>query len=74
LAVAGDPQSLAREAVPLVCDSNRYAETCRRAVEWAERFSWDATAAALFDVAESISSEVDHARPSVFVNTAAARW
>jgi glycosyltransferase involved in cell wall biosynthesis len=74
LAVAGDPQSLAREAVPLVCDSIRYAETCRRAVEWAERFSWDATAAALFDVAESISSEVDHARPSVFVNTAAARW
>jgi glycosyltransferase involved in cell wall biosynthesis/O-antigen/teichoic acid export membrane protein len=53
LASAGDPASLGAEAVSLVADADQYAATCVRAVEWADQFSWDRTAAELLSLAQT---------------------
>jgi glycosyltransferase involved in cell wall biosynthesis/O-antigen/teichoic acid export membrane protein len=47
LARAGDPEALARSSVELVANTAGYAETRKAAIEWAERFSWETTAAEL---------------------------
>jgi glycosyltransferase involved in cell wall biosynthesis len=52
LARAGDPDSLAASAVSLVADGKRYAKMRGAASAWAERFSWDATASELLNIAE----------------------
>jgi glycosyltransferase involved in cell wall biosynthesis/O-antigen/teichoic acid export membrane protein len=52
LARAGDPGSLAANAVSLVADGERYARMRGAGIAWAERFSWDVTAAELLSIAE----------------------
>jgi glycosyltransferase involved in cell wall biosynthesis/O-antigen/teichoic acid export membrane protein len=56
LAAAGDPESLAANAVSLVGDVRQYGALRRAAIEWADRFSWDATAAQLMSAAEAEGS------------------
>jgi glycosyltransferase involved in cell wall biosynthesis/O-antigen/teichoic acid export membrane protein len=51
LAAAGNADELAGQALSLVTDPQRYEDLRRAAVDWAERFSWDATAARLAEVA-----------------------
>jgi glycosyltransferase involved in cell wall biosynthesis len=72
LARAGDSQSLADEALAIVRNPDRYTEMCRAATQWAESFTWDATAEALLDVVESARS-VDRTASPVFTDTATAR-
>jgi glycosyltransferase involved in cell wall biosynthesis/O-antigen/teichoic acid export membrane protein len=65
LAAAGDPQALAAKATALVVDRQRYEAMQRAAVAWAGRFSWDATAVELLQLAlgsatsEPIAEEAD---------------
>jgi glycosyltransferase involved in cell wall biosynthesis len=59
LARAGDSDSLAANAVSLVADGERYARMRGAAIAWAERFSWDITAAELLNIAE-----LEHSRHS----------
>jgi len=54
LATAGDPDALAREAVALLEDPERYEAMREGAAAWAAQFSWDATAEQLFELARSI--------------------
>jgi len=53
LARTGDPEALARHALELVRDTERYAAMRREALAWAQRFSWDDTAWRLADVVGS---------------------
>jgi glycosyltransferase involved in cell wall biosynthesis/O-antigen/teichoic acid export membrane protein len=57
LASAGDAEALARSAVELVVDAARYAQTCRGARAWAERFSWETTASELLAFAPRDADE-----------------
>jgi glycosyltransferase involved in cell wall biosynthesis len=57
LAPAGNPEALARSAIELVADAARFAETCREAKSWAERFSWEATASELIGFAPRDADE-----------------
>jgi glycosyltransferase involved in cell wall biosynthesis/O-antigen/teichoic acid export membrane protein len=50
LADAGNPVALAHQATRLLQDADAYAAMAAGAKEWADRFSWDATAEQLFDV------------------------
>jgi len=66
LAQAGDPAALAAQAVTLIADADRYRAARRKAIAWAEGFSWDRTAADLFTIALSgspadVSIRVDDA-------------
>jgi glycosyltransferase involved in cell wall biosynthesis len=51
LAPAGDPAALGTRAAALVADERRYATMRSAAAEWAESFSWEATAAGLMQLA-----------------------
>jgi glycosyltransferase involved in cell wall biosynthesis len=52
LASPGEPEALAHEALALLGDAGSYREMSRHATEWAEQFSWDATARGLLEVIE----------------------
>ena len=60
LAAPGDPADMARRAVELVLDRDRYEATAREARTWADRLSWDATASDLLRRLEAVASR----RPS----------
>jgi glycosyltransferase involved in cell wall biosynthesis/O-antigen/teichoic acid export membrane protein len=72
LAVAGDPESLAEQALTLIADSEVYEGTRLAALAWAESFSWDATAEALLELARSRSiPQHEAAAPRLLVRSAA---
>jgi glycosyltransferase involved in cell wall biosynthesis len=72
LAVAGDPESLAEQALTLIADSEVYEGTRLAALAWAESFSWDATAEALLELARSRSiPHHEAAAPRLLVRSAA---
>ena len=56
LATPGDPDALAREAVALLEDQERYEAMREAAVAWAKNFSWDATAEQLLEGARSAAA------------------
>jgi glycosyltransferase involved in cell wall biosynthesis/O-antigen/teichoic acid export membrane protein len=51
LSPAGDVEALAGEACSLLADAERYGRMREAAIAWAGRFSWDATAMKLLDIA-----------------------
>jgi glycosyltransferase involved in cell wall biosynthesis/O-antigen/teichoic acid export membrane protein len=53
LVPAGDPEALGSAAIALVGEPERYESLRRAAMEWAETFSWDATAEGLLAFAQS---------------------
>jgi glycosyltransferase involved in cell wall biosynthesis len=72
LAVAGDPESLAEQALTLIADREAYEDTRLAAIEWATSFSWDATAEALLELARSRSVQRHEAvAPPLLVRSAA---
>ena len=62
LATAGDPASLGAAAISLVADGARYTTMREAAIAWAERFSWEATADELLDIAAVAGSRHASAR------------
>ena len=54
LAQPGDPADLARQALTLVSDEQRYRTTREAASAWASEFSWDAMAQDLLGVVETL--------------------
>jgi glycosyltransferase involved in cell wall biosynthesis/O-antigen/teichoic acid export membrane protein len=53
LVPAGDPVELARAAIDLYADTERYSDMSRHAADWADQFSWNETARQLLDVVEA---------------------
>jgi glycosyltransferase involved in cell wall biosynthesis/O-antigen/teichoic acid export membrane protein len=71
LADAGDPRSLARSAVELVGDETAYRRFAAEARSWAATFSWDRTAAELWQQVERVRG-VEQAPPRALVGVGVA--
>ena len=68
LAPAGDPEALGLRAAALVSDEMRYGAMRAAAIEWAEGFSWEATAAGLMQLAlgfEPATAMIERPRSAV---------
>jgi glycosyltransferase involved in cell wall biosynthesis len=54
LAEPGDPSALARQALSLVRDGDRFSVLQGEAIEWASGFSWESTAACLLQLVDEL--------------------
>jgi glycosyltransferase involved in cell wall biosynthesis/O-antigen/teichoic acid export membrane protein len=55
LARPGDPAELARQALSLIADEQRYGTMSQAAAEWASQFSWDQMARDLLGVVDALA-------------------
>jgi glycosyltransferase involved in cell wall biosynthesis len=73
LAAAGDPDTLAAEALALISDLDVYERTRHAAMEWAQSFSWDRTADELLELVESLSQQPQESTVQPVLARSAAR-